>query len=136
MLNKIKKIKFNITNLAISKNVEEKWQTFVHKLCGTIIRPDMQEILQQLIYHTVQMAVGCRERGHPTVQAPRHSKIAKVKSDLFKDQLTNSISCFKKLTSKPEIQIIIKVKQLTQMIVFSTVIHGLLQAFNLGLAKF
>lgn len=91
--------------LAVSEYVEQQRQTLLHKLRTVIVWADLQKILQQLINNTVQSGFVCCSQG---MHPAMQRPRHPERPDLNRD---------------------------VQMIVLSTVVHGLLQGFQLGLVE-
>ena len=74
---------YTITYLAVSEDVEEQRQALVHELRRVVIRPDLEEVLQQLVDDVLQTVLVGRGQGvHPTVEGPRHAQVTQVQRDL------------------------------------------------------
>lgn len=74
--------------LAVSEDSEEQRQALVHKLGRVIIRPDLQEVLQQLINDGLEAVfVGGGQRVHPAMERPRHAQISQVQRHFCKEKI-------------------------------------------------
>lgn len=91
--------------LTVLEDVEQQWETLLHELRTVIVRTNLQEILQKLIDDAIQSGL------------------------VGSSQRVHPTVKGPRNTQRPDLH------RDVQMVIFSAVIHGLLQSFNLGFAE-
>jgi hypothetical protein len=65
--------------LAVPEDGEQERKTLVNELRRVVVRPDVEEVLEQLVDDVVQPVLMRGGQGvHPAVQRPRHSEAPQV----------------------------------------------------------